>query len=60
MCNKPFQGGKESAIKEDGEVGPSLLHSKKPVSSEENMWKENFLVLKEPAIKEDGEVRASL
>eukprot|EP00957_Ditylum_brightwellii_P093673 7132846-Ditylum_brightwellii.AAC.1 len=47
-------------IKEDGEVGASLLLSKKPISSQENTCKEDCLEVKELAIKEDGEVGASL
>eukprot|EP00957_Ditylum_brightwellii_P020728 1562662-Ditylum_brightwellii.AAC.1 len=39
----------------DGEVGASLLLSKKPVSSEENTCKEHFLGLKELVVEEDGE-----
>eukprot|EP00957_Ditylum_brightwellii_P107865 8228257-Ditylum_brightwellii.AAC.1 len=38
---------------------PSLLLSKKPVSSEEKTWKGHFLGGKEHAIEEDGEVGAS-
>eukprot|EP00957_Ditylum_brightwellii_P126993 9681981-Ditylum_brightwellii.AAC.1 len=60
MWKENFLLLKEHAIKEDGEVRAFLLHSKKPVISEDNMWKERFLVLKEHAIKEDGEVGASL
>eukprot|EP00957_Ditylum_brightwellii_P015679 1182798-Ditylum_brightwellii.AAC.1 len=60
MYMEPFLEVKEHAIKEDGEVGASLLLSKKPVSSEENTCKEHFLGGKEHVIEDDGEVRASL
>eukprot|EP00957_Ditylum_brightwellii_P036955 2797171-Ditylum_brightwellii.AAC.1 len=59
MCKEHFQGRKEPALVEDGEVGASSLHSKKPVSSEEFMCKEHFQGWKEPKLEEDGEVGAS-
>eukprot|EP00957_Ditylum_brightwellii_P114507 8731564-Ditylum_brightwellii.AAC.1 len=50
---------KEHSSKEDGEVRASLRVTKKPVSSQENMCKDNNLVAMEHAYKEDGEVGAS-
>eukprot|EP00957_Ditylum_brightwellii_P084307 6410351-Ditylum_brightwellii.AAC.1 len=60
MCKEHSQGWKEPALEEDGEVGASLLHSGKPISSEEFMCKEHIQGQKEPVLEEDGEVGASL
>jgi hypothetical protein len=60
MCKEDCLEVKELAIEEDGEVGASLLLSKKPVSSEENTCKQDCLVVKEHAIEEDEEVKPSL
>eukprot|EP00957_Ditylum_brightwellii_P051257 3886478-Ditylum_brightwellii.AAC.1 len=60
MCKDHGLGVMKLAIKEDWEVGASLLLSKKPASSQEITCKDDCLEVKELAIKEVGEVGASL
>eukprot|EP00957_Ditylum_brightwellii_P106513 8126693-Ditylum_brightwellii.AAC.1 len=55
-----FSWGEKHTIEEDGEVGAYLLLSKKPISSENNTCKDDFLEVKELVLEEDGEVGASL